>query len=181
MGFSCSIFPPCPCPAAREPLPWIQQNKTAGTNKQKKKHGHEMSTYGGFWARLEFFYLLGKTKLEKKKGEGDDGDEMKQKVGGKAAQGWGCGRSALFPGAFQKPGASTVTRTSPCPSSKGDSGVTQQQVAALAAFSMPTHRQQHHYHHDGFISSKTTSRTLSSDPGKVWLRNPTCCPVYPLF
>lgn len=37
-------------------------------NKQtKKKNGHEMSTYGDFWARLEFFYLLGKTKLEKKK------------------------------------------------------------------------------------------------------------------
>lgn len=33
----------------------------------KKQNGHEMSTYGGFWVRLELFYLLGKKKLEKQK------------------------------------------------------------------------------------------------------------------
>lgn len=51
------------------PLPWIttEQNHRNKQNQKKKKNGHEMSTYGGFWARLEFFYLLGKTKLEKKK------------------------------------------------------------------------------------------------------------------
>lgn len=30
----------------------------------KKQNGHEMSTYGGFWVRLELFYLSGKKKLE---------------------------------------------------------------------------------------------------------------------
>lgn len=66
MGFfSCSIFPP-----SCQGTPAMDYNRTKPqeqTKPKEKKNGHEMSTYGGFWARLEFFYLLGKTKLEKKK------------------------------------------------------------------------------------------------------------------
>lgn len=57
---------PCPAPAAVEPYRGCDRAKP----KQcltKKQNGHEMSTYGGFWVRLELFYLLGKKKLENKR------------------------------------------------------------------------------------------------------------------
>ena len=66
VGFSCSLFPPCPSPAAVEPYDGCDRAKP----KQclaKKQNGHEMSTYGGFWVRLELFYLLGKKKIRKQK------------------------------------------------------------------------------------------------------------------
>lgn len=66
MDFSFSLFPPCPTPAAEQPYHRCDRTKP----KQclaKKQNGHEMSTYGGFWVRLELFYLLGKKKLENKR------------------------------------------------------------------------------------------------------------------
>lgn len=66
MGFSCSLFPPCPTPGAEEPYHGCDRPKPKQCLADKQ-NGHEMSTYGGFWVRLELFYLSGEKKLENKR------------------------------------------------------------------------------------------------------------------
>lgn len=83
-----------------------------------------------------------KNKVRKEKGEGDDGDEMKQKVGGKPARGGEVWEISIVPRGIPKARQKHGDKVIPMPRpSKGDTGATQEQVAALAAFSMPlTHR-----------------------------------------